>query len=478
MNYINFLYRAYRFMASSITSKDGSFKHIWQVAYPLIIMSATLTIMQICDRKFLSMQSTDYVAAALPAGMLAFNMGSFFLVTINFTSSVVAQYFGKKADKPCVTAAWSAIALALVAGIFISFCLPYVGIEILKFVASDEHLCGLQIEYFFPLSSSVAFACLTSACCSYFSGQGMTKVVAIANFFGMLVNILLDYLLIFGHKGFPMLDIGEIPALGLTGAGVATSCAALTTALVSLGFFFFYRPNKMLKVIEFIKFDIKMVYKIFKFGVPVGLMVVMDVGAWFIAMSLIGRISKEAAAAMTITVSINQLSFMPMLGFTDAASIIFGKNIGRGKLRLGEIVIYRSWVMIWSYMAITATIYLLFPMNLLNFFAPSIVDGDFSEVLVIGKISLTCAAFYNFFDSAKFILMGALRGAGDTKILVIVVVAACWLFMVPAILLTIMVFNGTIINVWMVFAALILIQTISFFIRFKSRKWANIKLTS
>ena len=269
-----------------------------------------------------------------------------------------------------------------------------------------------------------------------------------------------------------------MPKMGLTGAGIATSFAALTTALVSLSFFLFYRPNKMLKVIEFIKVDIKMIYKIFKFGVPVGLMVVMDVAAWFIAMSMVGRISREAAIAMTITLSINQVSFMPMLGFTDAASIIFGQNIGRGKLKLGEIVIYRSWVMIWGYMSITAAVYLLFPVDLINFFAPAQVDGNFTKVVEVGTISLSCAAFYNFLDSLKFVLMGALRGAGDTKILVIVVVLACWLFMVPAILLTILVFKGSILNVWMVFATLITIQTVSFFVRFKSRKWAKIKLTA
>ena len=465
-------------MLSSMSGKDGSFKHIWSVAYPLIIMSATLTVMQICDRKFLSMQSTDYVAAALPAGMLAFNMGSLFLITTNFTASVVSQYFGKRDSLSCVSAAWSAISFALVSGLFISFVLPFLGVEIIKYAAANELLRGLQIEYFITLSPSVAFACLTGACCSYFSGQGLTKVVAIANFFGMLVNVGLDYILIFGHPGFPEFGIGAIPEFGIIGAGVATSIAALTTALVSLAFFFFYRPNNMLKVIEHIKFDLKMIGKIFKFGFPVGLMVVMDVSAWFIAMSMVGRISDAAAAAITITVSINQLSFMPMLGFADAASIIFGQNVGRKKFKLGEIIIYRSWLMIWVYMAITAIFYLLFPVELINFFAPSQADTDFATVLEIGKISLTCAAFYNFLDSLKFILMGALRGAGDTKILVVVVVLACWLFMVPAISLTILVFKGTILNVWMVFATLIFIQNVAFFLRFKSRKWAKIELTS
>ena len=470
MNYIQLLYRLYRFLVSGVTSNDGGFKHIWNVAFPLIIMSATLTIMQICDRKFLSMQSTDYVAAALPAGMLAFNIGSFFLITINFSSAVVSQYFGKKNYESCVKTAWAAIAFALCAGFIISYIMPYIGVFFINQFAANVKLNQLQLEYFLPLASSTAFACLTSACCSYFSGQSLTKVVAIANIAGMISNIFLDYILIFGNCGFP--------ALGLTGAGVATTISALITSLVALGFFINYRPKGMPKVSEFIGLDVSLIWKILKFGSPIGLMVLLDVGAWYFAMSMVGYISDAAAAAITITISINQLSFMPMLGFTDAASIIFGQNVGRKKLILAEMVIYRSWLMIWVYMCITGLFYLIFPDVLINFFAPVNSTGDFSEVLRIGKISLICAAFYNFLDASKFIIMGALRGAGDTKVLVVVIVLSCWLFMVPAMYLVTNVFQGTIELVWGVFATLIVIQNIAFFIRFKSRAWTKVKMTS
>ena len=107
--------------------EPGGYGQVLKIAYPLIILSASHTIMQFVDRQFLAFNSTEDVAAALPGGILYFTMFCFFMVTINFTSALVAQFFGAKdnqsvkrtIDTIFIFIFWASIVLTFI-GFFLS----------------------------------------------------------------------------------------------------------------------------------------------------------------------------------------------------------------------------------------------------------------------------------------------------------------------------------------------------------------------
>ena len=86
---------------------SGGYKNIWKIAYPLILMNASATIMQVADRIFLSKHSTLEMSAAPVGGNLYFWLFSFFIVTANFTGAIISQLHGAGRKKACVSAAWS-----------------------------------------------------------------------------------------------------------------------------------------------------------------------------------------------------------------------------------------------------------------------------------------------------------------------------------------------------------------------------------
>ena len=448
--------------------EPGGYGQILKVAYPLIILSASHTIMQFVDRQFLAYNSTEDVAAALPGGILYFTMFSFFMVTINFTSALVAQFFGAKDMTSCVRACWTGFYFALAAGCLIVFALPPLGNFIIQHGGHSTEVISKEIEYFQALVPSGAFICMGAAFFAFFSGRGKTSYVATINTIGCAINILLDYLLIFGHWGFPK--------MGIYGAGIATSISTIFSFICIL-IVFLSCDQKELPTRSNRAFRFDYLKKLFNFGTPAGIQVLCDVGAFTMILFLIGHIGTTALATTTIALAINQIVFMPLLGFSDATSIITGQFIGMNKMDIAKKCASNSWRIVALYMCVAGAAYLLFPEALLKLFEPQNKSAiGFSDILRDGTILLALAACYNFFDATKFIYMGALRGAGDTKAVMLIAISCSWGIMVPGVLLIIFVLNGSIITIWVFLSIYVTIEATIMFLRFRSNRWQKINM--
>ena len=141
----------------------GNYREIWVIAYPLILMNASHTIMQFVDRKFLSMHATEDVAAAVPAGILCYTLFAFFLVTTGFTSAVVSQFHGSGDQKSCARAPWAGFFFALFAGLICSYGVIQLGYMLIGMGNHHPSLLDREFTYFGTLMPSAGFACLGAA---------------------------------------------------------------------------------------------------------------------------------------------------------------------------------------------------------------------------------------------------------------------------------------------------------------------------
>ena len=227
-------------------------------------MNAGLTIMHFCDRKFLAMNSPLDVAAALPAGVLSFTLTSFFLALVGYTSTVVAQYFGKGDKGSCVRAAWNGFYLSLGTGLLILLVMPWLGLGLIELGGHAPEIKALERAYFITLIPSGAFMCMSAALISLFSGLGRTRHAAFVNLSGCSLNILLDYMLIFGKWG--------APALGIRGAGIATSVSCGCTFLLA-ALFFWFQDQSRYPTRSHRGFAWAEIRRLFRFGSPAGLQI-------------------------------------------------------------------------------------------------------------------------------------------------------------------------------------------------------------
>ncbi len=447
----------------------GGYGEICRIAYPLIIMCASNSIMQFVDRKFLASNSTLDVAASMPAGILYFTLFCFFMATCNYTSALVAQYHGAHDRRNLLRSVWAGQTVAVIAGLIITFVIPPLGIAFIESSGHAPELVSREIEYFTSLLPSGVFICMAAPYFAFFSGQGRTIPVAVINISGCLLNILLDYIFIFGKCG--------IPAYGIFGAGIATSicCGCIMTAVM---IYFYLQNQRKIPTRKRWEFQPERIFRLFRYGAPAGFQTFCDVGAFTLVTFLIGHLGEAALAASVIALSINNIFFVPLMGLSDSTAIVVGQYIGRRRHGIAERAVYRAWRMSAVYALFGVVVYLGFPGMLADIFYPQNETGsiDFNEVKTICVGVLAAAAFFNACDSIKYIFMGAMRGAGDTLAVFLLNSVTAWLLLVPGTKILTSYPNVSIHAVWGFVAFVGFVDAMLFLWRFSTGKWRTVKL--
>ena len=199
---------SFRQRASTRSHDDraGGYAEVLRIAVPLILSTASLTLTLFVDRMFLSWHSQSAVAAATPGGITYFTICSLFLGTSQYVNTIVAQHHGLGHKRACGRAVWQGIWFSVLSVPLILLMIP-VGLTILGMSGHEPDLIRLESEYFFILMLGGFALPLNAALSSFFSGRGRTGIVMWGNLMGNAANVALDYVLIFGHCGFPEMGI-------------------------------------------------------------------------------------------------------------------------------------------------------------------------------------------------------------------------------------------------------------------------------
>ena len=187
---------------------------ILAIALPLVASTISYTVMQFCDRLFMSWYSNDALAAALPAGVVSWTITSLPLGIASYGSTFVAQYFGANKKHRIGAIVWQSIWLGM-AFIPVYLAIGLYGEQMFLAMGHADELARLEGVYFLALAFGSGALILDAGISAFFIGRGKTNVVMVVNFVGAGLNVLLDYVFIFGW--------GPIPEMGIWGAGIATS---------------------------------------------------------------------------------------------------------------------------------------------------------------------------------------------------------------------------------------------------------------
>ncbi len=446
----------------------GGYSELSKVAAPLIVMSASNVVMMFCDRLFLARAGTDMVAAAMPVGMMYFTLFCLYSGIVSFTSPLVAQLFGANDRHGCVRASWNGFYIGLAASLIIILLNPLIGKYIILHSGMKAELIAPSLDYLDGLWLSGVFPCLAIPLFCFFSGRGVTWPAGVVSAGACVLNVVLDYMFIFGKWG--------APEWGIYGGGVATSLASCFSFVCAAVLFLLLPDQKEYPTRRKFGFRWEYVRKIVFYGAPAGMQVMTEVGAFAFMGFLVGSISVEAAAATTIALSVNNFSFSPLLGFSDATAIVAGQYIGRNRHGISEHTVYRAWRICFIYMLLCGLVYLTFPEFLSGLFAPSGGGHGFEAVINLSVVILACAAVFNLTDSVKYVFMAGLRGAGDTVFVFLITTGAQWLIMVPGLYVIIHVLHGTVIQMWYFLTIYGSLEAALIFWRFRSGRWKKIKL--
>jgi MATE family multidrug resistance protein len=235
---------------------------------------------------------------------------------------------------------------------------------------------------------------------------------------GVLLNVLLNWLWIFGRGGFP--------AMGLAGAGWATLVARLAT-FVGMGWFVLREAGlREWLPVRWAGGGQRWVWRqLMHLGMPVAVQHLLEVGAFVAAALMMGWIGPVAMAAHQVAITCAATSFMFSLGIGMAVSIRVGHAWGGRQLERLRLVGYSGLVMTVGIMLSFACVFLLFGRELGEAFTR---DGDV-VALVVGMLAV--AAFFQVFDGLQVVALNALRGMSDVRMPAMLAVVAYWLLALP-----------------------------------------------
>lgn len=439
---------------------------MWRIAAPLIVSMGSYTVMQFCDRVFLSRYSCTAIQAALPAGILAHTLVCFFQSLCSYSGTFTAHYFGAGDIKRCADSTIQGLWLALASFPFIILLIP-LGLWLMEITAHSAAVLSDERPYFIIQMAGGFLVPLNAALGSYFTGLGRTKINMFSNFFGCSLNILLNYIFIFGHWG--------LPEMGIRGAAYATLISAGTVCLLQWIIFVYSREVKERGLKNLLRLDIPLLKRILRFGSPSGLHLLMEVGSFSLFIMLTGRLGDLSLAASNIAFSINNLAFSPLLGFGVAASTLVAQHKGAGNSEAAGRAGWTAVKMALVYMTIIGSSFILLPRFYFELFNPKDAAFTAAQLLDLGRVMMIIMTSWGLFDAVAIVLGDALKGAGDTHFVMIFLSLSGWGLLIPGAFMLLYLGYG-IIALWMWLAVYILFITAGTTWRWCSGHWRDIRV--
>ena len=389
------------------SNRPPGYKTLFAVSLPLVLSMAATTVMEFTDRVFLANYAIDAIAAALPAGIAAFMVLTFFTGVTTYLNVFVAQYTGAGSHRQIGLCIWQGIyfsALAAVVLVGLSFTAP----RIFALGGHTPEIQELECIYFRILCLGGGLNVLGTCLASFFTGRGKTRPVLLINLIGMTVNIPLDYALING--------IGIFPELGIRGAGIATVCAWALIALMYVGLIFDRFNERRYGMLSQRTFDVRLFLRIVRKGAPAALQFTMDVLAFTFFIFLVGRLGKVELAVSNIAFSIQSVAFMPAFGFSMGLSTLAGQSLGRDDVPAAVQYTHQTLRVLLTYTLLLGLLFFTAPQWILGIFIMEAGgNGAYPQLLSQGVVVMRIMALFIAFDAMYFTFIGVLKGAGDTR---------------------------------------------------------------
>lgn len=381
------------------------------LAVPTVLQMLSYTVEQFTDAYMLSRVSDGAAASAVNSGMVTFCVISFGFGVLMLVNAMVSQAFGAKQFADCGKHMWQGMWFGLAYAALLT-PLIFVAHPIFNAMKHPPEWVPMEVTYF---NISIAFLAVKMAAIAM--GQFMLAVnrpniVLISAASGMVFNVFVNWLLIYGNWGFP--------EMGIAGAAWGTNAAVLTELLILCAVAFGPKTRKMYNTLA-ARFDAPKFRELIRIGLPSGFQTVGDVVAWTIFLAVVmPHFGPEAMAANGYMLQYMKLSFMPAFGLSTAVTALVARYLGAGKPEISEHRAHLGFKMAMVYMLTCGLLFLVFRNDLMHLFTND------PKIIALGGALLIICAIFQVFDAMFIIYIGALRGVKDTFWPSIVQIALCW----------------------------------------------------
>ena len=440
--------------------KDTLFELV-RIALPMVVSQGTFAVMIFTDRYFMSQIDSVHMAAALGGGVAAFFSFCFFTGLLSYANALTAQYLGAGELGKCSKVVTQGIVITVMCSPALVL-ITYLVSGIFENVGHDSAQVELEKTYYTILMLGVIVTLTKTCLSSYFAGIGRTRVVMICDVCGLVFNVPLCYVMVFGKLG--------LPELGIVGAGISTIIASFFACLL---FFLFYleREHRVkFFVMNSFHIDWGVLRRFWRLGFPSGLELFLNVAAFNLFLLMFQGYGVVEGASAAIVFNWDLLSFVPMIGLNIGVISLIGRFVGANDMARTDEVMSAAFFLGIFYSAILAILYISFRFPLVEVFSPP--EGDFSEIRSLSAFMMIGLSSYVMADAIIIISGGVLRGAGDTRWLMYTSVGLHWAMLIAQYYVILVWQFGPQVS-WLTFCAMIFAIAIVYVWRLQSGVWRD-----
>ena len=432
-----------------------------KIALPMVVSQGAFAVMIFTDRYFMSQIDPTHMAASLGGGVAVFFSFCFFSGLFSYANAMAAQYLGAGQTDKCPKVVTQGIIMTVMCSPLLVIITYFVS-GIFEAMGHDPQQVELERSYYIILMMGVVVTLSKICISSYFAGIGRTYIVMVCDVCGLIINIPLCYIMVFGKLGFP--------ALGIVGAAISTIVATVVAFLLFVAFYLGKEHREKFRVMESFKLDWGILRRFLRLGFPSGMELFLNVAAFNLFLLMFQSYGVVQGASAAIVFNWDILSFVPMMGLNIGVISMIGRFVGANDMERTNEVISAGFIMGIAYSAILATIYITFRYPLVEVFAPP--DGDFDEIRELSAFMMIGLSSYAMADAVILVSGGVLRGAGDTRWLMTASVTLHWAMLVAQYFIILVFDYGPRVS-WLTFVGLLLSIAVVYVARLRGGIWRD-----
>lgn len=406
----------------------------FKLAYPVIIGQLGVIMMGVVDSVMVGRLGPVPLAAASLGNSLIFIILIIGIGSSIVVSPLVAILVGGKRFSECGTYFRQSLVVNISLSI-VMIGIILLGVNFIHLLKQPPEIIELTITYMTIVGLSAFPLMIYQTYKQFIEGLSVMKPAMVIALTANVVNAFFNWVLIFGKLGFP--------ELGIAGAAWATFASRV---FMAAGLMIYVMSNQKFKQYDvnfhFRGLDFNIIKKILRLGLPSGFQYFFEVGAFSFAVIMIGWIGSNELAAHQIAINLASISFMAVLGISQAASIRVGNAMGEKSIYKVRKAGFTGIILGASIMFIAGLIFIIF-----NKFLPTLYIND-KNVIEIASNLIIIAALFQLSDGTQAVGIGVLRGLTDVKGPTIITFIAYWVISLPIAYLLAFNFNLGVEGVW------------------------------
>src|SRR5688572_7999817 len=387
------------------------------LAYPVMLSNLGHVMMGVADSVMVGHVSATSLAAAGLANVV-FNVLMLFGIGVSYAiTPLVATADGAGNKHDVIETLRHGLVINIVNSIILA-AIVYSCKDLLYYIDQPTEVVPLSIPYLSIITFSLIPMLIFQTFKQFAEGLSNTRIAMIIIIASNLVNIGLNYIMIYGHAGFP--------AMGLNGAGWATFLSRIFMAASFAGYIYFAPRFKQFRSgFSLGKYSKNLFNKMLHLGVPSGVQFIFEVAAFDFSLVMMGWLGTTTQAAHQIAINLATVSYMTTAGLAAAATIRVSYFLGKHDFRNLRTSAYTLLVMALLLMMLWALAFIVG-----RHWLPGLYVEN-SEVIGVASTLMIIAGLFQLSDGTQVVCVAALRGLQDVKVPSLFIFVAYWIIGLP-----------------------------------------------